>query len=189
MTKQTIIARLDRVLKPVGFVRRKARWNRRVDVFVDVIDLQISKDGDTITVNAGVLDTVVHVTLWGGATPAFVDETLCTVRARIGALIDDKDKWWELGARRSADDIADEVSARVLPFLERLHSREAMERWLTEAEVVRKHYPPPILSLAILKSLLGRTEEACAVLAQLREDPAGAWQTRFTDVAARLGCE
>jgi hypothetical protein len=188
MSEKTIIAQLDHLLKPVGFLRQKAKWNRRVDSLVDVVDLQVSKAGDAITVNAGVLDTDVHAKLWGSAPPEFVDQPLCTVCARIGELIDGKDKWWRLSEDSAVTEVSHEVAAHVLPFFDRLHSREAMEKWLSDTEVASKQYPPPIIGLAVLKSLLGKGEEACALLAEIHKKPIGEWRTRIVEVSARLGC-
>jgi hypothetical protein len=186
---QAVIRKLDAVLKPLGFTRQKTTWNRTVGLVVDVVDVQVRKSGDTFTLNAGVLDRGVHVTLWGEEPPSFVEEPSCTVRARIGELIEGTDRWWPVDSPSSLADVASAVESRVLPFLESVHARQAMEDWLEKAQVARKKYPPPILSLVILKSELGRKEEACALLASVRSKVTGAWRARFDDVGARLGCQ
>ncbi len=61
MSEKAIISKLDDLLKPLGFTRQKTAWNRRSGYVVEVIDVQISKAGDTATINAGVLDTDAHV--------------------------------------------------------------------------------------------------------------------------------
>jgi hypothetical protein len=155
---------------------------------MDVIDLQKSKAGDVITMNAGVLDRDVYAKLWGNEPPDFVEEPACTIRARIGELIGGTDRWWPLDSANTATDLANAVTSSVLPFLERMHARQAMEEWLEAAQVVRRKYPPPILNLIILKSELGRKEEACALLADLRPNIVGAWRARFDEVSMRLGC-
>jgi hypothetical protein len=52
VVKKAMIRRADQVLRPRGFMRKKARWYRKVSDFLEVIDFQISKEGDAITINA-----------------------------------------------------------------------------------------------------------------------------------------
>lgn len=188
MSRNRTITQLDSLLKPLGFVRQQTTWNRRADTLVDVVDVQVSKAGDAMTVNAGVLDSDVRRILWGTEPSDFVDQPSCTICTRIGELIDGKEVWWQLGNRETADEVVEKVAAHVLPFLARMHAREAMEQWLVHTQVAKKRYPPPIISLAILKSFLGKGAEACALLADLEEKSTGPWRTRTAEVAARLGC-
>jgi hypothetical protein len=187
--QKVVTAQLDYLLEPRGFVRKKETWNRRVDSLVDVVDIQISKAGDAVTVNSGVLDTDVHTTFWGSEPPEFIEQPYCTVCARIGELIDGRDKWWPLGNNGTATEMAEKVTAHVLLFLERMHSREAMRQWLIDNEVAKKKYLPPIINLAILKSLQGDVAQGCELLAELQKKSLGAWQKRAAEVAARLHCE
>ena len=76
----------------------------------------------------------------------------------------------------------------MLPFLERMHTREGMKQWLIGAEVTRKRYPPPIISLAILESLLGDRARGCELLTELQRKSIRGWGTRAAEVALRLGC-
>lgn len=84
---------LDDLPKPLGFKRQKTVWNRRSGHLVQVVDLQIRKAGDTATLNTGVLDSDVHMKLWEGEPPQFVEQPSSTVGARVGELIDGKDLW------------------------------------------------------------------------------------------------
>lgn len=188
MNAKAVIARLDEVLKPLGFERHKATWNLESGRFVGVVDVQISETGDMITVNAGVLHLDVHAKCWGGDFPKFIEEPSCTVRARIGQLLDGKDLWWQLDTDDVANEIVDKVSLQVLPFLEQMHSIEAMERFLTNAQVVKRKYPPPIIYLAILKHEQGDTEAACRLLGDLKKKTVGAWQDRISQIAKSLSC-
>ncbi len=72
MNERTVIAELDKLLKPIGFKRQKAVWNRRVGYIADLIDVQVSNTGEAITVNAGVSDGDVHRKLWGEEPPSSV---------------------------------------------------------------------------------------------------------------------
>jgi hypothetical protein len=188
MSAKPVIARVNELLKPLGFARHKTIWNRKSDSFVDVIDVQASKAGDMMTVNAGVLHPDVHRKCWATDLPTIIQEPECIVRARVGELLGGKDLWWRLDDTRILDDVIEKLNAQVLPFLERMHSFEAMEQFLTSAQVIKQKYPLPIIYLAILKSEQGDKTGACALLAELGQKPVGAWQTRIGEVAVRLGC-
>jgi hypothetical protein len=188
MSTKAVVTRMDELLGQLGFTREKATWNRKSGSFVDVIDVQTSKAGDTITINAGVLHPDVHKKSWGTESPAVVEEPSCTVRVRVGQLLDGKDLWWRLNDNGIVDDVAEKLTAHVLPFLERMHSFDAMEQFLTSAQVMKQKYPLPIIHLAILKSEQGDRTGACGLLTELGKKTVGAWRTRIDEVAKRLGC-
>jgi hypothetical protein len=188
MSKTVALETGDALLKPLGFTRQKTAWNRRSGSSVEVIELQVSKAGDTATVSAGVLDTDAHIKLWGSEPPPFVEEPSCTVSARVGELVEGKDVWWELRDSRVGEKISTAIADHVLPFVNRMRSRQEMVEWLTAARVVRKRYPLPIINLAILQHLLGRSSEACALLAEVEKRAIGGWRSRATEVGERLGC-
>jgi len=185
---RAFIAQLDGVLKPLGFVRKGVTWNRKGKSVVEVVDVQVSKSGDAITINAGVLDPDVHARLWGSDPTDHVMQPTCTVCVRIGELIDGRDRWWELNDRTAAVEAAEKVAAHVLPFLEQMCTREGMKRWLTDTQVTKKRYPPPIISLAIIKGFLGEAAEARALLDDLHKKSVGAWRPRIAEVAGQLDC-
>jgi len=188
MNQKTVIAKLDALLIPLGFARQKFTWNLRSASVVDVVDVQLSKAGDAVTVNAGVLDPEVHVALWGSKPPETVEQPTCTVCARIGELIDGRDKWWQLSEGSTPADVTEAVATHVVPFLARVSTHAGMKQWLLDSAVEKKRYPPPIISLAIIKSLSGEAVEACKLLADLQKKATGAWRTRVAEVAVRLGC-
>jgi hypothetical protein len=188
MSEKAVVDKLDELLSPLGFTRNKTVWNRRSGYVVEVIDVQVSKTGDTATVNTGVLDIDAHVKLWGSEPPSLVEEPSCTVRARIGELIDGNDQWWEFDEDGTEDKIARAVTEHVLPFVKRMRSRQAMVQRLTDTGVVKKKYPPAILNLAILQGLLGEMPKACALLAEVQGKAIGAWRARAVEVAERMGC-
>jgi hypothetical protein len=187
MNARDVAEELDGALKPLGFRRQKTTWNRKFGSFVDVVDVQVGKAGDTITVNAGVLHPDVHAKCWGDL-PQSIQEPSCTVRARIGQLVDGKDLWWQLDADGVAGEIAEKVNIHVLPFLEQMHSLDAMERFLTNAQVVKQKYPLPIIYLAILKYEQGDVDAACRLLVDLKKKTVGAWQGRISQIAEKLSC-
>jgi hypothetical protein len=188
MNANALIKNLDKFFLPLGFQRRGAIWNRGGKSVVDVVDVQTSKAGGTITINAGVLDPEVYATLWNKKVEEFVDQPTCTVCVRIGELIDGRDIWWELNDIAATSDVEEKIKVHVLPFLERMQTREAMERWLTNSAAMRKRLPIAIIKLAIPRKLLGDTAGACTLLLDLREKATGAGRIKIDEVAERLGC-
>jgi hypothetical protein len=188
MVRRELISAFDKLLKPYGFERKGNAWNRRTQSVIDVIDLQISKAGDAITINVGVLDTEAWRILFGSDQVGFVQQPNCTVAARIGELIDNFDKWWQLENVDVSGDLKDNIIDRVLPFIDRMHVRQAMKDWLVATDVLAKKYPPPIINLAILNYILGDTTSACYLLSELQLRTSGPWSARISEVKARLNC-
>ena len=187
VTSKRLVAPIDGVLKEHGFVRKKMTLNRRSESLVDVVDLQVSKAGDAVTLNAGVVDREARRLLWGPETDQFLQVPECTVRSRPGELIDGRDVWWALDDEEAAEKIARTRVHRVLPFLERMHDPLAMEAQL--APHGAKHYPPPIIYLAILKQRRGETAEAESLLRVLHDRTTGPWRERVGTVFASLGSQ
>jgi hypothetical protein len=107
---------------------------------------------------------------------------------RIGELRDGKDLWWSADDEKEAASAAQCVEAHVLPFLDRMHSRQALKKWLLDAGVIQKKYPLPIINLAIIKSLSGDLSQGCDLLQKVQSASAAGWRSRAAEVAERLGC-
>jgi hypothetical protein len=189
MTTTKVISDLDRLLKPLGFSRRKFTWNREVERFVDVLDVQISKAEDAMTLNVGVLERDIYATCWPQEAGEFIDEPACTVRARVGELIDGKDRWWPIDKTSAADEMRTAVLEFVIPFLQRMHSLEDMAQWLRTTNVEGKKYPPPIICLAILEHRVGQQAKACSILAELEQKAVDGWKLRVQEVSKKIGCD
>jgi hypothetical protein len=180
-----IVARFDQELLPAGFMRRKTTWNRRFDQLVEVLDIQRSKAGGDVTMNVGVLERGVYAALWGRDPDPFVEEPHCIARARIGQLLDTRDRWWETEDPTAADEMVLCLNQRALPFLKRMHSLEEMRDWLASA---KPKYPLTSICYAVLQWRLGNASEACLILADLQAKSQGAWKARAQEVSARILC-
>jgi len=183
-----LVRPLDVVLLPLGFVRKKRVWNRSWPNVIDAIDLQVSKGGDTATLNVGVLDRDVYRLCWDEEPPTLVDVASCTAATRVGELLGDVDTWWNLSDESAVNELVRATEATVVPFLDRLHSRKGMIDHFVAARVVERHYPPPIISLAILKHLSGEETEACTLLSSLGSSTTSAWRQAIERVARHFGC-
>jgi Domain of unknown function (DUF4304) len=188
MSAASLIARLDRELTPRGFSRKKATWNREQGSLVEVIDIQTSKGGDAVTMSAGVLSRPNYFACWGRDAEPFIEEPFCTVRARVGQLIDNRDRWWDVSSAGVAEELVDCLAARIFPFLERMQSLEGMRDWLTSTGVPSPISPLPSICFAVLQAQLGDVGAACTVLAELERKALGVWKARAKEVASRVGC-
>lgn len=186
MTLDTFVASIDSVLKPRGFRRRKLTWNRRNDIGVDVISLQESKAGDSLTVNCGVLATGVYRLCWGKEPPPFADETACTVRCRLGEWTEGREYWWNKSDQQAAHQVSEMVAAEGVRMLERLRSPGAMEQFLIDTKVMEQSYPLPKIYLALLRYQQHDATGARDALERLRSGVPNAWRARIDDVLSRL---
>lgn len=118
---------IHEVLKPAGFMRRRNAWRRDADGLVDIVNLQLSKSLDSVWVNLGVIEPDAYRYSWGRQLEATFDEASCTVRERLGVLIDGLDHSWPAGDPVSAETIAGQLRSVGLPWLEGMHSLGAIQ--------------------------------------------------------------
>lgn len=190
MNITSILNRLDRTLVKLGFKRRNATWNRERGHFTDVLDVQVSKAASTVTINVGVMERGVYAQCWGREAEPFVEEPFCTVRARIGELIDGRDKWWDIhDDAKCAEEMVSCAKEYALPFLERMHSLQEMANWLVTTGAPSPKSPLPAISLAVIRHALGDHAEACSILSGLGANVRGAWRARVKEVSERIGCD
>lgn len=176
------ISALDSLLVPNHFERRGRVWNRNVDGYIDVVDLQLSKYGDSFTVNIGVLDEDIYEACWGHTCLVFYDEASCTVRERLGVLVAGRDTWWDIRDHNSAGLIAARVQEFAMNFFDQSHSPEAMERFLRSDGGRRVRYPPESIYLALILMKMGKRVEACRLLMSLEKVISGSWAERMRSI-------
>jgi hypothetical protein len=147
-----VIAEIHALLGPLGFEKSEGIWNRRHGELVDVIRVQVSKAGNRVTIEAGVLHPVAFTNVWEEPVPPFVDTPECTIRARIGDLVDGHDRWWSLEDRDLVGQLTAAIQSHFVPFLERHHTAEAIESWLATSREVR-NLMRPILRIWLHSSM------------------------------------
>jgi len=188
MTIKVLVAHLGAMLKPLGFSRWNATWNRRRGSFVQVINLQSSRYSETFTANLGVFDQEICERFWRSSPAGVVREVDCIARARIGELMGCGDRWWPSEAEGTDTEIARVLTEHGLPFLDRFRSRGDLEQYLIETGVAMRRLPLPIIYLALLKADRGDRTAACEMLTALRSRPIGGWLDDVSRVSAELGC-
>jgi hypothetical protein len=189
VTKPTLIRRCHEILGPLGFDRRGDTWNRAADQFVDVVNLQVSRDKKAVTLNGGVLQSTAYRTCWGEDAPTFVREEQCTVRTRSGRSTFGSDVWWSLNDEHLLSILSDSLTGDVIPFINKMHDPVDMEAYL-EGELASKSHPyaGSIIYLASLKAQRGARGDACGMLREYLERVSSGWRERLMDAATRLGC-
>lgn len=189
MMATLLTARIDALLRPLGFSRRGATWRRATDELVEIVNVQVGSGGDDVTINLGVVDCEVYQWAWGSDLPAFPDETMSTARIRLGELTDGRDRWWPLEDDSTPAALAEALDQVGLPFFEELRDHARMRDFLVAQNVRARSYPLDVIHLALLEHKLGRQTTACEILDDLRiHTIPGAWQARSVEVASRIGC-
>ena len=121
--------------------------------------------------------------------PDFVDAPECTVRARVGDLTDNLDHWWSLAEPEIATVIVDKIASVLLPFVERNHSDEAIERTLAASGPVKYLRAPETVYLAILRNQRGDVAGACELLQRFHIKVLGAWKPKAQELIEEFNCQ
>jgi hypothetical protein len=141
-----------------------------------------------MTVEAGVLHPVAYTKCWEQPVPDFVDTPECTIRTRVGPLTDGIDRWWSLEEPGMTADVVDKIDSLLLPYVERNHSDEAIERTLAASRPVKNLMAPYTVYLAILLQERGDTAGACAVLRRFHRKVLGDWKPAAEKMMQQLRC-
>lgn len=177
----------DALLKPLGFRRRRHAWNRVVAEYTDVVDLQLSKSWTHVWVNLAVSHDEIYAACWGEGAGSFVAEYKGVVRAPLGLLANSRIPW-DVDDVGAPDQVARQVVAVGVPFLDSMHSLEAVEGHLA----AKNRLPPEAIYLAHVRLMLGRRSDACEALAECRRRIAwaseGGWLDQVDSLLESHGC-
>jgi Domain of unknown function (DUF4304) len=184
-----IASDIDRHLAPLGFERKEAAWNRRRNGLIDVVSMQVDGVIQKLTLEAGVLHPTAYSKCWGKDVPKYVDTPECTVRSRVGHLINNHDHWWALDQPGIAEDVVANVARYLLPYLDRHQSAAAIEQSLAGSGPVKHLRPPETIYLAILKWERGDVGGACALLDRFHRKALGDWKVSAAQLMERFGCQ
>jgi hypothetical protein len=141
------------------------------------------------TVNVGVYVPEVGKCLahLGGGT--WIQESQCSIRARIGEASGKPDLWWLARAESTViDDVRHHLERYGFPFVDRFATRDKiLAQWRDRAEQISGSIAPRIV-MAIILAERGETEEARAQLArQAQETQVPAHAEYVRKLAATLG--
>lgn len=182
---------IDAYLRPLGFVRRGSRWNRRGPQYVDVIELQTSKGGVSFTVNVGVLNIEVYEIMHGRRVPDSVSEVYCTVRSRLGRLTENaRDRWWGLSEPGVAAVVGESIVKYAVPFCNSMHDATGMIGHINAPRQRSMFDAFAQIQSIILEGINGEHDGACRHLTELFVKVKHERLREIIDaVLGRLGCE
>ncbi|MEJ2120186.1 MAG: DUF4304 domain-containing protein [Alphaproteobacteria bacterium] len=192
-------SRVAPLLKNAGFKKARYVWNRTRGDFVDVIDLQIGRGGETgnevFTLNAGVCVPEWVEMIWEKPLAKVVRETDCAVKGRISQIAagfrkDVRDEWWTIESEADAvtvgDDLITAISDSVLPFLERISSISDVHNLLSNLSNWQSGFPLNHIYIAIAKAKLGDREGADEILRSVIEGNRDSWAKNILRVQKLL---
>jgi hypothetical protein len=181
---------MHEVLRPAGFRRQRHAWRRDAGEFVDIVNLQLSKGLDSVWVNLGVIQPDAYQWTWAMPVGSTVDEARCTVRSRLGVLVDGHDTDWDVGDADSPVVVADLLRSVGLPWLEGMHSLAALQLELerTFAAQGKRAYVPVAIALAVVHWKQSDIPAACRTLDARRRWELGPWEDRLVAVSRELAC-
>jgi hypothetical protein len=187
METNPVIEAVNRfVLKPLGFTRKGALFNRHRGEFVDVVGFPGNKARDAVTIEVGVQHDGIYQTLWEVPPPRFSNDAACIIHAHLEDLAADGEHWLPLSDPASADRAVAAVEGPVLRFLQGHHDLPAIDSFLCRALAVRRD-PRPLLYLAIVRHRRGNAAGAATLLAEVASGADPDWALRAAAVARRLG--
>lgn len=169
-----------------NFTGRRGVWNRRLQGFIDVLELQFDKNNSSFTLNVGVADTTAYKLCFDKESTEFLEQPMCTVSLRVGDLLDGNDKWWPIDNSVSINDAIEIVKNIILPYYEEMHERAALRQYLLDTKVISKRYPLPMINLAILQALLLERAESQITFDKIMNTPSESWRLRAKEVELRV---
>lgn len=177
------------VLSLEGFEKTPHAWIHRQGSFIQVITSQRRRSDAKVCVNLGVIDVPVYEQSWLQPLPDRVDETVATVRARLGELMTGRDVWWDSSSVASLQEMQEGLRTVGLEFLKRLSSEREMISCLEASRELKTTFPPPHIYLALLKVRAGDRAGGLLVLDQIASKLDGSstgWLSRVEEVRRTL---
>jgi hypothetical protein len=186
METNAVVEAVNRfVLKPLGFTRKGALFNRQRGEFVDVVGFPGNKAHDAVTIEVGVQHDGIYETLWEAPPPRFSNDAACIIHAHLEELATDGEHWLPLADPASPDRAVAAVEGPVLRFLQGHHDLPAIDSFLCRALAVRRE-PRSLLYLAIVRHRRGNAASAATLLAEVANGADPDWAQRAASVARRL---
>ncbi len=194
MLKKLIKDHIANTLKGVGFSKKGLTWNRNIDGYIHVINIQPSHlDNDSktdFTVNIGILLPDIWETFWDKQVPKFVKEENCYPRFRLGELLAGfngkcRDKWWTLSVEKDVDVVGKELETIIndtcLPFFDKAKSISDI---CIISDSLNSQLPIDKLYHSILLHFNHDDLDAKAILSDLLTDPH--WRKKASSISGKL---
>jgi hypothetical protein len=189
MSRNPYAPAVHAVLKPHGFAKIPGlEWRREADGYLDQIHLQSCGLDRTVTVNIFIRDLATKGLL-ERITAGIQGGLYYSVRRRIRSFVSVYDKWWARDDPEGPQEVAQLLRDHALPFLDSMHSDEAMisemrriigDRWWGDTNAR--------LDLALLLWRTGRAAEACETLRVSPKRIPENWKAQI-EAVRRFVCE
>ena len=158
MSRPSYVAAVDKVLKPIGFVRAGREWIRHFGTIEEGVDLQTSPIAGT-TANLWSKDLATEELL-REAVPWLNPAVMLIFPRRIGQLMSGRDRWWKNDPNGPAE-LSAALQEHVDPFFE---ARRSLEAQAINYGRLSSKWGPSQINLALTLYRMGEVEEACRVL-------------------------
>lgn len=186
MLKKKLVFEIDNLLEKYQFHKIGMVWNRESGDFIDVLDVQVGKSGEKFTINVGVAEKSVLGSCWGSDSLRLVEESSCTIRARLGELMCGRDVWWPLTSEDGVNEVLDAIENTAIPFLHLNHSVDRMIEFLENNSSARI-YPPEAIYLALLYRRAGNIDRSVKLLKTLQIELNGGWREKISEILNKNG--
>jgi hypothetical protein len=196
---QAIVEKIVSFMKKSKFSRKNRVWNRKRGLFIDVVEIDLSKSSCSefvrCTINSGIYFDPINEIVFGEKTKPFAREVSCPVRIRAGHLMLEEnlgkfyDTWWNMESimdvHRSVDELRVFIEKKELPFLEKFNSMEEIEQFMIARKDCHATHPLFILQLAVLQILMGKIDEGKEKVLSISECKS-AWAKDAREILQRL---
>jgi hypothetical protein len=153
-------------LKGRGFKRSKATFHRPVGQNWQVVNFQksVSSDRDAVrfTVNLAVAIDRLRSGVYDWPEGKRPPQMRCHLRERLGAVMSDRDVWWEVFPRLELDPLAEAIMLALdrygLPWLDAHASEDAIVALLQDDARIQEELPHHLYWYAELMEKLGNDE-------------------------------
>jgi len=184
--KKALITKIDEIVKPIGFILRSSTWNRRVNEYVDVINLQKTSIG--FIINIGVYLNDVFKYCWPTLVLDFVEDPHCIVVTRVNHLLINTPYkgLWNKENSDSIQEIPIVIENYILPYFNNAHSINGIEMILEDTLKPKKPFGGintyAKLYLAIIKAKQGKINEAIKLLDQFDSGISKEWSIKIFEI-------
>jgi hypothetical protein len=189
------------LLRAEGFTRRHRTWNRAKGDFTQVVNIQASMwnygEKGSFTLNLGVFSPEVWTIAEEIPLPQFVKEEQCTVRSRVGLLMEGQyDLWWDVDGATDLVSVGSDVTSKLsefgLPFLRAHSSLETMSEWyaakLAGHALIWTESTYAAVIMALMGDVGGCNQLLSAQIARMMKlGVQGQWRHTLDRIATRFG--
>lgn len=185
---------LRKVLNPIflkyGFEKTGTVWQRTVNGFTDVVDLQRSVWDSTCTLNVGIYVAEVYFCA-DFVPPKKLTAANGIVETRAGKLTSSgkTDVWWSLNDPSIVDSMLNAFQNHILPFFDSYHSFDQMIEFLESHKFHKKLTSPHSYYLAALYILTDQDVRGCEILKAMSLKPKATWNVLAQKLAVKYQCK